>query len=52
MIGNGKNIKSIAYVENLVEFVFYLLSYKQNLSFINYVDGPQINLKELILFIR
>ena len=52
MIGNGKNIKSIAYVENLVEFVFYLLSYKQKLRVHNYVDGPQINLKELILFIR
>ena len=52
MIGNGKNIKSIAYVENLVEFVFYLLSYKKKLRVHNYVDGPQINLKELILFIR
>lgn len=52
MIGNGKNIKSIAYVENLVEFVFYLLSYKKKFRVHNYVDGPQINLKELILFIR
>lgn len=52
MIGNGKNIKSIAYVENLAEFVLYLLSFKKKYKAYNYIDGPQITLKELILFIR
>jgi GlcNAc-P-P-Und epimerase len=52
MIGNGKNIKSLAYVENLVEFTLYLLTNKKKYSLHNYVDEPQISLKELIIFIR
>lgn len=52
MIGNGKNIKSIAYVENLVEFILHLLSFEKKIRIYNYVDEPQITLKELILFIR
>ena len=52
MIGNGKNIKSIAYVENLVDFIFYLLNYNKKYKVHNYVDGPQMSLGELISFIR
>lgn len=52
MIGNGNNIKSIAYVENLVEFTLYLLRLKKKIKIHNYVDEPQITLKELVLFIR
>ena len=52
MVGNGKNIKSLAYVENLVGFTLYLLSSKKKYSLHNYVDEPQISLKELVIFIR
>lgn len=53
MIGNGNNIKSIAYVENLVEFTLYLLRLKKKkIQIHNYVDEPQITLKELVLFTR
>ena len=52
MIGNGNNIKSIAYVENLVEFTLYLLRLKKKIKIHNYVDEPQITLRELVLFIR
>lgn len=52
MIGNGNNIKSIAFVENLVEFTLYLLRLKKKTKIHNYVDEPQMTLKELVLFIR
>ena len=52
MVGDGSNIKSLAYVENLSKFTLYLLNYKTKFSVHNYVDGPQISLKELINFIR
>tara|TARA_A100001011_G_C14253291_1_gene818894 strand:- start:136 stop:1116 length:981 start_codon:yes stop_codon:yes gene_type:complete len=54
MIGNGKNTKSLAYVENLVEFVTFLLNKKQNkkLEFFNYIDKPDLNMEELIKFLK
>ena len=52
MVGDGKNIKSLAYVENLVGFTLYLLSCNKKYSLHNYVDEPQITLKELVVFIR
>ena len=52
MIGDGKNIKSLAYVENLIRFTLYLLKYKLKCSIHNYVDKPQMSLIELINFIK
>jgi nucleoside-diphosphate-sugar epimerase len=49
MVGNGKNIKSMSYVGNIVAFIKYLLNnnYKGYHLF-NYVDKPDLNTNELI----
>ena len=47
-IGNGKNIKSIAYVRNLVDSVFFAQNnIKTNFFVYNYSDYPQLNILSL-----
>jgi nucleoside-diphosphate-sugar epimerase len=50
--GNGNNIKSIAYVKNLVDFSIYLLFEKiekvNQHEIFNYVDYPQMTFKQTI----
>ena len=47
IIGNGKNIKSIAYAPNLVESVlFSIINIKDDLFIYNYSDYPQKNIKD------
>lgn len=48
MIGKGENVKSIAYVENLADFLIYCINLNKRLQISNYVDGPQLKLKDLI----
>ena len=48
-IGNGENIKSIAYVENVVAATIFLLSsLKPGFEIFNYSDQPQLSIKELV----
>ena len=53
MIGAGKNKKSIAYVENVVSFIEYLMK-KQTKGIIiyNYCDKPDLDMNQLVLTIR
>ena len=51
MIGSGKNIKSIAYVRNLVDFIVFSLGLKKFQTF-NYIDKPDLSLIQLIKIIR
>tara|TARA_B100001029_G_C14996553_1_gene415389 strand:- start:693 stop:1133 length:441 start_codon:yes stop_codon:yes gene_type:complete len=48
MIGNGKNIKSMAYIENVVSFIYFCLSLDKGLHIYNYVDKPDLNMNRLI----
>lgn len=48
MFGNGKNKKSMAYVENVVAFLEYSLSFKPGLHIFNYVDKPDFDMDTLI----
>ena len=48
MIGSGKNIKSIAYVENVSEFIDYSLNISNGLYIFNYVDKPDMDMNELV----
>lgn len=48
MIGNGKNIKSLAYVENISFFIKTLLNQKDRLMIVNYVDKPDLTINELL----
>lgn len=52
MVGSGKNVKSIAYVGNIVAFLMNTLSMGPGIHVFNYVDGPDMNTKTLIGHIR
>ena len=48
MVGNGKNEKSMAYVENLVAFINYMLAKEwQGTEVFNYIDKPDLNMNVL-----
>jgi nucleoside-diphosphate-sugar epimerase len=48
MVGNGKNRKSIAYVENVVAFIEYTLSFKPGVHIFNYIDKPDFTMNSLV----
>tara|TARA_B100000989_G_C19510306_1_gene458651 strand:- start:867 stop:1856 length:990 start_codon:yes stop_codon:yes gene_type:complete len=48
MFGNGKNPKSMAYVENVASFLEYSLNFKPGLHIYNYVDKPDLDMNSLI----
>lgn len=52
MVGNGTNIKSMAYVENVAEFIAYSLDFNKGINIYNYVDKPDTNMNQLVAFIR
>ncbi|RAJ85818.1 nucleoside-diphosphate-sugar epimerase [Chitinophaga dinghuensis] len=50
MIGKGNNKKSMAYVDNIVGFISYLLQQDAKGYFLyNYADKPDLSTKELLL---
>lgn len=48
MFGNGKNRKSMAYVENVAAFLQYSLSFKPGLHIYNYIDKPDFDMNTLV----
>jgi len=48
MVGNGKNIKSMAYVENVAAFIEYSLSFDPGIHIYNYVDKPDFDMNTLV----
>ena len=48
MFGSGKNRKSMAYVENVVAFIEYSLSFEPGLHIYNYIDKPDFDMNTLI----
>jgi len=48
MVGNGKNIKSMAYVENVAAFIEYSLSFGPGVLIYNYVDKPDFDMNTLV----
>ena len=52
MIGDGKNIKSLAYVDNLVEFILFMLSRNEKKEIFNYADKPDLDMNGLISLIK
>ena len=49
MIGNGDQIKSITYVENIAQFLFQLIHYKSdNFEFFNFSDSPSMSINQLV----
>ena len=48
MIGNGKNVKSMAYVENVAAFLVHCLDFGPGVHVYNYVDKPDLNMNQLV----
>lgn len=52
MVGEGKNIKSIAYVGNVAAFLLHVLTLGPGTHIFNYVDGPDMETRVLVQLIR
>ena len=52
MVGAGRNVKSLAYVENVAAFIEFALSFTPGVHVYNYVDKPDLAVHELIACIR
>ncbi len=52
MIGSGRNVKSMAYVENIAAFLEYSLSFAPGLYVYNYVDKPDFDMNTLVATVR
>lgn len=52
MFGNGKNKKSMAYVENVAAFIIKSLSFETGLHIYNYIDKPDFDMNTLITSVR
>ena len=52
MIGDGKNKKSMAYVENVAAFIQHTLSFKSGTHVYNYIDKPDFDMNTLITSVR
>lgn len=47
IIGNGRNRKSMAYVENVADFLAFSLSFGPGIHIYNYADKPDMDMNEL-----
>ena len=52
MIGNGSNIKSMAYVENVAAFIDYTLNFKSGIHLYNYIDKPDFTMNSLVTLVN
>lgn len=52
MIGDGKNKKSMAYVENLSAFLIKCIESDEKYAVYNYVDTPDFTMNELVSLVR
>ena len=48
MVGKGKNVKSMAYVENIAAFIEYNLNNDPGEHLFNYIDKPDLDMNTLI----
>lgn len=52
MFGDGKNKKSMAYVENVAAFLEYSLSFNSGVHIYNYIDKPDFDMNTLVCVVR
>jgi nucleoside-diphosphate-sugar epimerase len=52
MIGGGKNRKSLAYIENLAEFLAHMVKQGFETRVINYADKPDLDMAQVVDVIR
>jgi GlcNAc-P-P-Und epimerase len=48
MVGDGKNRKSMTYVENVAAFLEYAISFKPGVHIYNLIDKPDFTMNELV----
>lgn len=48
MFGDGENIKSMAYVENVAGFLIHALSMGPGIHIYNYIDKPDLTMNQLV----
>lgn len=48
MIGKGRNVKSMAYVENVAAFIQHCLDFPAGVHISNYVDKPDLDMNRLV----
>ena len=52
MVGKGTNVKSMAYVGNIVAFVKYMIeNVKEGYNVFNYIDKPDTNMNDLVALV-
>lgn len=49
MVGNGKNRKSLGYVQNISKFLTLLLKTPPGISIYNYADKPDLDVNEMVM---
>lgn len=52
MVGNGRNVKSMAYVENVAALLERALTFGQGEWLYNYIDKPDLSMNELVPLLR
>ncbi|UCZ56523.1 hypothetical protein LGV61_12455 [Desulfurispirillum indicum] len=52
MIGDGKNHKSMAYVENVAAFLEHCLGFSSGVHVYNYIDKPDFDMNTLVGIVR
>lgn len=52
MVGDGSNQKSLAYIDNLVEFLLHSAKLGPGVHLFNYVDTPNLEMRQLISLSR
>jgi nucleoside-diphosphate-sugar epimerase len=51
MVGKGQNVKSLAYIKNVVAFLEACILTDQKFGVYNYIDTPNLTMNELIKFV-
>lgn len=52
MVGDGENRKSMAYVDNVADFLVFCMDKAGGVQIFNYADKPDFTMKELVAFLR
>lgn len=52
MVGDGRNRKSLAYVENVAAFLQHCLQDRAGSAVFNYADGPDLSMDELVARVK
>lgn len=52
MVGRGENRKSMAYVENVIAFIEYSLSFKPGVHIYNFIDKPDFTMNQLVSLVK